>query len=239
MLLLVMAAALTTHAHIFRGSLASASYHAQMQRFLKSPPDPGDTTQLGGGGGGLSLSLDSDLIDVYGHGATIMRWEIVRLGDCGMGQTIMWDCHEFITLTTTLSLSFFYSSPPIIGLEKGQQKTINRTPSNVSMAGFVTGMESGGWGKDGTIDSAMTGHQPSSSTPPHPLAIPLTIGSGSPYRKNDDQVGIIIYIYVTVSHGWRMWWSVIKWIEKLVAAIMPPPHLSWAWARRRSGLLTD
>ncbi len=48
-------------------SLASASYSAQTQRFLKAPPDYGDATQSGGGVGGLSLNLDSDLIDIYGH----------------------------------------------------------------------------------------------------------------------------------------------------------------------------
>ncbi len=65
------------------GSLASASYHAQMQRFLKGPPDSTDTTTQAVGGG-LSLNLDPDLIDAYGH-VSIMRWE-VRFRGSGMGE---------------------------------------------------------------------------------------------------------------------------------------------------------
>ncbi len=89
---------------------------------------------------------------------------------------------------SALSLSFS-SSPPTIGPEKGQKpSSFNRTPSNMSMAGLVAGMESGGWERDGTIET--TGH-PVSTLPHPPLAVPLVIGSGSPQLDsiNDDQVG--------------------------------------------------
>ncbi len=94
----------------------------------------------------------------------------------------------------------FSSSPPMIVPEKDQKpSSFQRIPSNVSMAGLVAGMESGGWERDGTTIET-TGH-PVSSLPHPPLAVPLVIGSGSPQLNSiqDDQVGGWVGEY---NHRW-------------------------------------